>query len=283
MNVYGEFEMNMTQLNTQKDGMMNKKNDKELRPLPPQKALLTFLLAGFGFRFAIYNGIPLLQELGLSAFEAFLVAFTVPLAVLFSLAFESTKREGVALEWRSLATRFRLKRLERHGFLWLFLALITALILSGLLTPTRDWVLQWAPFLQPPTSFPPILHPDLQNAQLGNTLAVWMGNEAKGNIGYAFLILLLFFFNMFGEELYWRGIILPRQELVHGRYTWLVHGLMWNLFHLPFYPWYLIYGLPITLGVSFVAQKTGNTWFALLMHAIANITITILMLGFIFS
>jgi membrane protease YdiL (CAAX protease family) len=91
-------------------------------------------------------------------------------------------------------------------------------------------------------------------------ITAWMGPEARGNWGYAVLALLLFFFNIFGEELYWWGVLLPQQELVHGRNTWLVHGLMWNLFHLLFYPWYLVYGLPITLAVSFVAQKTGSSF-----------------------
>jgi hypothetical protein len=41
-----------------------------------------------------------------------------------------------------------------------------------------------------------------------------------------------FFFNIFGEELWWRGYIQPRQELLTKRYTWLVHGALWSLFHI---------------------------------------------------
>lgn len=110
-------------------------------------------------------------------------------------------------------------------------------------------------------------------------MAAWMGPQAVGNWGYALLAVLLFFFNQFGEELYWRGVLLPRQAPVHGRYTWLVHGLMWNLFHLPFYPWYLLYGLPLTLALSFVVQKTENTWTGLLLHGLANLTMLLLMLN----
>ncbi len=46
---------------------------------------------------------------------------------------------------------------------------------------------------------------------------------------------------------------------------------MWNLFHLPLYPWYLLAGLPLTLTISFVAQKTGNTWATILLHSFGNL------------
>jgi len=86
-------------------------------------------------------------------------------------------------------------------------------------------------------------------------------------------VFVLFFFNIFGEELYWRGILLPQQELVHG--------VMWHLFHLMIFPWYLIFGLPIALAISFVAQRTGNTWMAILLHGQANFTLYGLMVGVI--
>jgi membrane protease YdiL (CAAX protease family) len=111
----------------------------------------------------------------------------------------------------------------------------------------------------------------LQNRELPAVIAQWLGPEAAGNWALVVLVLIMFFFNTFGEELYWRGIIFPRQELVHGRWTWLVHGLMWNLFHLPIYPWYIVAGLPVTLTISWVAQKTGNTWTAIILHALGNV------------
>ncbi|KAA3656322.1 MAG: CPBP family intramembrane metalloprotease, partial [Chloroflexi bacterium] len=168
-------------------------------------------------------------------------------------------------------------KLRGHDFLWVGFGI---LILTGsfLLAPTQTWLLHTFPALQPPATFPGILNPLMRNETLTTTLTTWMGPEAIGNWGWAGLVLMLLFFNIFGEELYWRGVLLPRQELVHGRYTWIIHGILWNIFHLPFYPWYLIYGLPVTLIISFVAQKTGNTWTAILLHGLANVTIFILML-----
>ncbi len=38
--------------------------------------------------------------------------------------------------------------------------------------------------------------------------------------------------NIGGEELWWRGYVLPRQELAFGRAAWVVHGICWSAFHL---------------------------------------------------
>jgi membrane protease YdiL (CAAX protease family) len=85
-------------------------------------------------------------------------------------------------------------------------------------------------------------------------------------LGVYFLALC---FNIYGEEFWWRGYILPRQELAHGRWAWLVHGILWNLFHV-FWKWNLIALIPQTLSLSFVAYKTKNTTPGILVHWINN-------------
>lgn len=250
-----------------------------IRPLPPLRALGHFLLAGLILRVTTYYLLPLLVAQGMAPFEAFIVTFMTPLAVLFALAFAAVQQEGGPMTTRAVAARLRLRPLTWRQVGCTVLGLIVATGGALALAPTRGWLLEALPWLQPPAGFPAVLQPTVQNADLPAAMATWMGPQAIGNWGYALLAVLLFFFNQVGEELYWRGVLLPRQALVHGRYTWLVHGLMWNLFHLPFYPWYLLYGLPLTLALSFVVQKTGNTWTGVLLHALANLTMLLLMLN----
>src|SRR5205807_1973574 len=38
--------------------------------------------------------------------------------------------------------------------------------------------------------------------------------------------------NIGGEELWWRGYLLPRQEAAFGKAAWIIHGMYWSLFHL---------------------------------------------------
>ncbi len=75
-----------------------------------------------------------------------------------------------------------------------------------------------------------------------------------------------FFFNIFGEELWWRGYILPRQELLTGQYTWLAHGALWSLFHFGL-GWSAIFlALPNFFLLPLVVQLRKNTTIGIVIH-----------------
>lgn len=87
-------------------------------------------------------------------------------------------------------------------------------------------------------------------------------------------ILLIWFpywlLNIFGEEIFWRGVLLPRQELVFGGKTWLVHGFFWGIFHIAFGWRLLITLLPILFIQSYVVYRRQNTWLGVFIHALIN-------------
>lgn len=85
---------------------------------------------------------------------------------------------------------------------------------------------------------------------------------------------VILFFNIIGEEFWWRGVILPRQELAHGRWTWVVHGVLWTAFH-QFWKWNLLILLPTCLALSYVVSRRRNTTIGIVGHAAQNV------LGFI--
>lgn len=93
---------------------------------------------------------------------------------------------------------------------------------------------------------------------------------------YAFFLLG---FNLLGEEVWFRGYLFPRQQLLYGSRTWLVHGLLWTLFHLPLYPWTVLYLLPTALTVSYAAQKTGSSWASYWVHGLGNGLLVLIPLG----
>ncbi len=76
--------------------------------------------------------------------------------------------------------------------------------------------------------------------------------------------------NIMGEEILWRGVILPRQEAQFGRWAWLVNALGWLLFHLAFGVELLITLLPILFIVPYIVQRRKNTWLGVLIHAGLN-------------
>ena len=76
--------------------------------------------------------------------------------------------------------------------------------------------------------------------------------------------------NIGGEEFLWRGVMFPRQEIVFGKWTWLVHGSGWALFHLAFWFQPFIMLLPLIYIQSYVVQKTKNSWTGVILHGGIN-------------
>ncbi len=87
-------------------------------------------------------------------------------------------------------------------------------------------------------------------------------------------ILLIWFpywvLNIMGEEILWRGTMLPRQELAFGKWTWLLHGIGWGVFHIAFGWQLLITLLPILFVQSYVVRRRKNTWVGVIIHGVIN-------------
>jgi membrane protease YdiL (CAAX protease family) len=82
-------------------------------------------------------------------------------------------------------------------------------------------------------------------------------------------VVLTLVLNILGEEIWWRGYLLPRQEAQFGKSAWVWHGILWAFFHL--FKWWTIPALvPVCLVVPFVAQRTRNTWPGMLSHFVLN-------------
>ncbi len=80
----------------------------------------------------------------------------------------------------------------------------------------------------------------------------------------------LFISNILGEELCWRGYVLPRQEAAWGRMGWLPNGAMWCLFHWSFGWQVMILLLPIALLLPWIVQRRRNTSIGIIIHAAFN-------------
>ncbi len=236
-----------------------------IHPMPLWQSVLYFGLPALLFRLSIYNGTPALIALGMSGFHANVVSFTVPAAILFALAFGFCKRDGYAGSWPEIKARFRLSRMTGKDWLWAIAALLLTFLSIGAIQQfTAIPLIKALPGITPPDFFPPWNKPGI--AFDVGLYTDYIGVPIKGNWGVAALVLVMFFFNIFGEELWWRGYILPRQEKAHGAWAWLVNGMLWLLWHVAFYPRQVFALLPICLAVPFVAQRRRNTWAAIVIH-----------------
>ncbi len=241
-----------------------------LRPMPLWESILFFGIPAIITIFCVYGLFPYLVKHGFSAYISYVIALDIPLFMMFVASLVAYRMEGNPMNWPAFRDRFRLKRMEHKGWIWtiglLFFMIITAGLLSVLVLSIIPDLIEKG-MLTIPDSTPSFIDPRVPQSLAG--IKTQMGAKAVGNW---FLLVITFFsliLNILGEEFLWRGYVLPRQELMYGKYAWMVHGVLWMLLH-AFKWWQMLALLPGALALSFLAQRIKNTWPGIIAHFITN-------------
>jgi membrane protease YdiL (CAAX protease family) len=175
----------------------------------------------------------------------FLCVGVLVLIPMFVWALARSAREAASPGTRDVLARMRVRRIAGRDWLWTvttFVVLSAAsFVIANVLMPRLG--LDATPFFFRNTPF---------DAGHRWILGVWPA---------------FFFFNIFGEEFYWRGYIQPRQEPLTGRWTWLVHGLLWATWHIPMGLDLIVASSPIFFLLPAVVQLRRNTSVAIVVHA----------------
>ena len=96
-------------------------------------------------------------------------------------------------------------------------------------------------------------------------------NDAKRlRILVTFLMISSTIILVVSEELFFRAYLFERQFLYMGRFTWLLNGFFWTVYHL-FAKSNLIEFLPMALLYSFAYQKKRNLIITLIAHLMINL------------
>lgn len=159
------------------------------------------------------------------------------------------RKEGYTLSKDTWNRRLRFRKITRNDILYLITGLISVGALSVLIMKLITlWI---GEFDHSPAfmSFEPL---------------------TKGRYWLLLVWIPYWILNILGEEILWRGVMLPRQETVFGKHTWIVHGFGWGLFHIAF-GWQLLLTLtPLIFIQSYIVQKTKNSWNGVIMHGGLN-------------
>ena len=246
---------------SESDQEMNTLND--IKPLSWPKAALLFASTSALITGGVYLGIPALQNIGFTFLQAYLVCFYTPFLFIFAISILAYRLEGNEWSWKAFARRYRLRRMDRSTWLWtVALILVGGLAALGL-SFTGKWLAS-IPLFAPPDYFPAEINPSKEMAA-----GIFMDTPLTGQWWIVLAYSAGWFFNIVGEELLWRGYVLPRQEACHRERAWLIHGMMWAIWHI-FWRWNLLAILPAALTIPFVVQRTRNTWVGIIAHGIAN-------------
>jgi len=235
-------------------------------PISSSQVALTFGIPAGVLLVTFYGLNPLLVGAGVPLIWSFSLALYGTVYGLLIAALIGYWREGHPLRWGPFARRMRLKRLSGRQWVWVVGAVVLALLGDGLLEPLSGWVAARVPLPLPgalPALFDPFTDFELPpNAFFGVPLA--------GNSWVIFVYAVGLFGNIIGEELWWRGFLLPRMEASFGHWAWLVNGLLWVVvFHAATW-WLYPTLLPTGLLAPFVAWRFRSTWASIAVHGMGN-------------
>ena len=217
---------------------------ENIKPMRFWQSLVFFGVPALVAELGQYVLYPFFTSLGLSYETAYHYQMLVVFTFLLIAAIVAYILEGNPLEWSSIKHRFRLHGLDRIGLKWTFAGIVTQVALSVVSTILAIKVYDFLNFT-PPNIFPP------------------------SSIVNMPLMMFVLFMNVISEELWWRGIILPRQELQHGRVTWAIHGVLWAFFH-AFRWWGVPFMLFTTWIVPFISQRNKNNTPGIIIHFVIN-------------
>lgn len=235
-----------------------------LKPIGWLGSILYFGIPAALFSASILGLLPWMLRQGHSSLATFSVAFAGPLILMLAAALVAYRLEGRAWRWAAFRDRMRLRRPTGRDWLWTAGLVAASFLLGPVVRPLAE-ALSGVVLYTAPAEFLAFMG-DLTSGRLGD-----LPLQGRWDV-LAWLLFGLVVFNIGGEELWWRGVILPRQELAFGRWAWLVNGLLWDLFHIFYHATLgsVVAYLPSTLPLAFVAQRTRSTWPGIVAHLIGN-------------
>jgi membrane protease YdiL (CAAX protease family) len=124
-------------------------------------------------------------------------------------------------------------------------------------------------------TFPPVA---------GHDFAVFLESAAgreffSGNwVWYAVEVVLVVFNTILGEELLFRGLLLPRMKGAFGRWDWAANGFLFALYHLHM-PWVIPETLLIdTFAIAYPSRRYRSALIGIIVHTIPSVVVLALLL-----
>jgi membrane protease YdiL (CAAX protease family) len=98
---------------------------------------------------------------------------------------------------------------------------------------------------------------------------------------WAVVVVFCVFNTVIGEELLFRGVLLPRMNRVFGRGDWIANGVLFTLYHLH-QPW----SMPGTLveGIfleAYPSRRFQSAWMGIIVHSLQSVFVIVVVLGLV--
>jgi uncharacterized protein len=201
--------------------------------------------------------------------RALLALLTVGLIWQFVLVLILVHRERGSLRWSVLKDALWLHSPRSPttgrvgGRLWLVL-------IPALLIFTAEGFI--------PHPFPPPTGHDFAAFVQSDAGAAFM----SGNwVWFALIAALSVFNTILGEELLFRGVLLPRMQGAFGRWDWVANGVLFAAYHLHM-PWVILATLlGDTLALSYPSRRYRSALIGIIVHSSQSALVLVLLLSLV--
>jgi uncharacterized protein len=213
-------------------------------------------MAALAWLVAPFVAARLSGEANVSMAKALLTSLTAGLVWQFLLVLILVRREQGTLRWSVVreALWLRSPRSPRTGLvggrLWLMVIPLVAgpILVGGLLIPN---------LAAPPADR------DLGTFLASDAAATFL----HGNWGwFAVIVVMLLFNTVLGEELLFRGFLLPRMHHAFGRADWVANGVLFAAYHLHV-PWSIPMNLLDMFWLSYPSKRYRSAWIGIAVHS----------------
>ena len=118
-----------------------------------------------------------------------------------------------------------------------------------------------------------------QSRDLGSFLGSDAGESfLSGNWGWFAVMVVLWVFNsILGEELLFRGFLLPRMNGAFGRGDWVANGVLFAAYHLHV-PWSIPVNLLDMFIVSYPTKRYQSAWIGIAVHSAQSVFVAAIVL-----
>jgi membrane protease YdiL (CAAX protease family) len=197
--------------------------------------------------------------------KALLIVFTTGLIWQFVLVVALVWREQRSLRWSTVRDALWLRSPRSPGSgrvggrMWLVLIPLIVLFAVGSMVPA---------FGVP------------ENRDLAAFLDSDVGQSFfSGAWGWFGLVILMQIFNtVLGEELLFRGLLLPRMNSAFGRGDWAANGVLFAAYHMHM-PWRMPAALVIdTFALAYPSKRYRSAWIGIAVHSAQSVFLLILLL-----
>jgi membrane protease YdiL (CAAX protease family) len=212
--------------------------------------------------------------------EAFTRALFILLGLIwqFVLVLIIVKLEEGDLSWSTIKRRCWLNAPkdpdtgQTNRRLWWWLVPLILGVAALQFIPLQDAWRAIFPFLDEPAkySFAEIMKSDARKEALEGAWQV-----------LGLFVVLGIFNTVIGEELLFRGILLPKMHGVFGRRDWIANGLIFGIYHLH-QPWSMFSSIIDGIFLyAWPSRRFRSAWFGIIVHSMQTVVFIILAFGLV--